>query len=166
MSYFKVTSPSSGSTTPCEVSSDILCPPSTPPSSPPPARKKRRRLTTKPSYQRTPDTEDDSERDVSGSATENEPSERSRTVVLSEAGAPKLNQQDKSKESRANKNTRKPKPATVQTTLVLSLNETGFVECQECNMLYNSLHEKDVKLHARRHAAVLRKAKMGMPEKH
>ncbi|KAK8087874.1 hypothetical protein PG997_002835 [Apiospora hydei] len=174
MSYFKVTSPSSGTATPCEVSSEAIHPPSTPPSSPPTLsrdRKRRRRLTTKPSYQTTPELE--SERDASESAAEDEPEKRSRAaVVLNEASAQKLNQQDQSEESRseagkrgATKKTAKPKKTgTVQTTIVLSLNETGFVECEECNMLYNSLHEKDVKLHARRHATVLRKAKLGKKE--
>ncbi|KAK8021615.1 hypothetical protein PG990_006753 [Apiospora arundinis] len=178
MSYFKVTSPSSGNATPCETSSDALCPPSTPPSSPPlllDGRKKRRRLTTKPAYQTTPDPEEDEEeRDASEPTTDNGSAKRLRTMVLGEVAALKLNEKDKSEEESrseagkrgANKKKKAPKPktATVQTTLVLSLNETGFVECQECNMLYNSLHEKDVKLHARRHAAVLRKAKMGIAE--
>ncbi|KAK8050721.1 hypothetical protein PG994_012451 [Apiospora phragmitis] len=176
MSYFKVTSPSSGSATPCEVSSEAVNPPSTPPSSPPSLsthdRKRRRRLTTKPSYQTTPELE--SERDASEPAAEDESKEKpgATTVVLSEVATQKLNQQDKSEESRleaekrgTTKKMAKPKKtATVQTTIVLSLNETGFVECQECNMLYNSLHAKDVKLHARRHAAVLRKAKLGEQE--
>ncbi|KAK6863809.1 hypothetical protein PG995_000337 [Apiospora arundinis] len=174
MSYFKVTSPSSGNATPCETSSDALCPPSTPPSSPPlllDGRKKRRRLTTKPAYQTTPDPEEDEEeRDASGAHHR----QWIREEVKDHVAALKLNEKDKSEEESrseagkrgANKKKKAPKPktATVQTTLVLSLNETGFVECQECNMLYNSLHEKDVKLHARRHAAVLRKAKMGIAE--
>ncbi|KAK8140174.1 hypothetical protein PG984_000240 [Apiospora sp. TS-2023a] len=170
MSYFKVTSPSSGTTTPCEISSEAVDPPSTPPSSPPALshdRKRRRRLTTKPSYQSTPELE--SERDASESAAEDVPKKGVKTLALSDVAAQKLNQKDQSEESRSETAKRGPtkkiaktkKTATVQTTIVLSLNETGFVECQECNMLYNSLHEKDVKLHARRHAAVLRKAKLG-----
>lgn len=173
MSYFKVTSPSSGTGTPCEISSEAVDLPSTPPSSPPALshdRKRRRRLTTKPSYQSTPELE--SERDASESATEDAPNKRSKTLALSEVGAQKLYQKEQSEESQsesgkggATKKIAKPKKtATVQTTIVLSLNETGFVECQECNMLYNSLHAKDVKLHARRHAAVLRKAKQGEKE--
>ncbi|KAK8055620.1 hypothetical protein PG993_000847 [Apiospora rasikravindrae] len=175
MSYFKVTSPSSGSATPCEVSSEAVHPPSTPPSSPPAlsheSRKRRRRLTTKPSYQTTPELE--SERDASEPAAEAELEKSPKALAFSEVGAQKLNQQDKSEESRSEagkrgttRKTAKPKKtATVQTTIVLSLNETGFVECEECNMLYNSLHEKDVKLHARRHAALLRKAKLGEYER-
>ncbi|KAK8035812.1 hypothetical protein PG991_001885 [Apiospora marii] len=174
MSYFKVTSPSSGTATLCEISSEAVDPPSTPPSSPPALshdRKRRRRLTTKPSYQSTPELE--SERDASESAVEDVPEKRVKTLALSDVAAQKLNQKDQGEESRseagkrgATKKTAKPKKtATVQTTIVLSLNETGFVECQECNMLYNSLHEKDVKLHTRRHAAFLRKAKLGEKEK-
>ena len=61
----------------------------------------------------------------------------------------------------ANANTKpkpKPKPAaaTVQTTLSLSLSDSGFAECKDCNMLYNPYHEKDAKLHARRHAAMIK----------
>lgn len=174
MSYFKVTSPSSGTATPCEISSEAVDLPSTPPSSPPALshdRKRRRRLTTKPSYQSTPELE--SEKDASESAAEDAPEKMIKTLALSDAAAQKLNQKDQGEESRSEARKRgatskiaKPKKtATVQTTIVLSLNETGFVECQECNMLYNSLHEKDVKLHARRHAAVLRKAKLGEKEK-
>ncbi|KAJ2972777.1 hypothetical protein NUW58_g9114 [Xylaria curta] len=50
------------------------------------------------------------------------------------------------------------KQMSVQTTLSLSMNETHYTECKECGMLYNHLHEADVKYHARRHAA-LRRAK-------
>ena len=62
------------------------------------------------------------------------------------------------KKSARTKTNPKPKPtATVQTTLSLSLSSdaSGFAECRDCNMLYNPYHEKDARLHARRHAALL-----------
>ncbi|KAI2624491.1 hypothetical protein GGS21DRAFT_322848 [Xylaria nigripes] len=46
--------------------------------------------------------------------------------------------------------------ASIQTTLSLSTNEPQYTECKECDMLYNHLHETDVKYHARRHAALRR----------
>lgn len=36
------------------------------------------------------------------------------------------------------------------------MSDQGFTECKECGMLYNPYHEKDAKLHARRHAAMLK----------
>ncbi|KAI1344447.1 hypothetical protein F5Y15DRAFT_366619 [Xylariaceae sp. FL0016] len=57
------------------------------------------------------------------------------------------------------KTSKATKVATVQTTLSLSITDQGFTECKECNMLYNPLHEKDARLHARRHAA-LRKVQL------
>lgn len=53
---------------------------------------------------------------------------------------------------------RRPRKATVQTTLNLSLaDEPGFTICKECEMLYNPLNEKDRKDHTRRHAAAMRR---------
>lgn len=52
---------------------------------------------------------------------------------------------------------------TASKQMTLSLGKVGtssFVECEICDTLYNTLHEADVKLHARRHAAVV-KAGMG-----
>ncbi|KAI0508821.1 hypothetical protein F5B22DRAFT_385698 [Xylaria bambusicola] len=60
----------------------------------------------------------------------------------------------KPRESRRREN----RTASVQTTLSLSTRETHYTECKECGMLYNHLHETDVKYHARRHAS-LRRAK-------
>ncbi|CAK7226999.1 hypothetical protein SEUCBS140593_006431 [Sporothrix eucalyptigena] len=51
-------------------------------------------------------------------------------------------------------------PATVQTTLSLAISggdSASVKECKECNILYNPLHEKDAKFHARYHASVCRK---------
>jgi hypothetical protein len=54
------------------------------------------------------------------------------------------------------------KIAAVQTTLNLSMNETVYTECKECDMLYNHLDKTDVKHHARHHAALVRaKARAG-----
>lgn len=48
----------------------------------------------------------------------------------------------------------------VQQTLSLSMSETGFTECRECSMLYNPLHEKDRRYHARQHAAIMKAREM------
>lgn len=57
---------------------------------------------------------------------------------------------------------RKATKATVQTTLALSLkDDPAYTICEDCEMLYNPLNEKDRKDHTRRHAAAVRKkAKM------
>ncbi|CAK7225739.1 hypothetical protein SBRCBS47491_005991 [Sporothrix bragantina] len=49
---------------------------------------------------------------------------------------------------------------SVQTTLSLAIaggDSASVKECKECNILYNTLHEKDAKFHARYHASVCRK---------
>lgn len=52
---------------------------------------------------------------------------------------------------------RRPRKATVQTTLNLSpADDPGFTICKDCGMLYNPLNEKDRKDHAKQHAAVMR----------
>lgn len=168
MNYFKVTSPSSVTASLCEQSSDAAAPPSsTPPSSPPVAeinRKKPRRLTTRPVR---PAQEDKSEGEAD---TESSKSDKtavesgSRTVALRESTISALNLQtssqdrrsDAGKRSGSKKQKTKPKQATVQTTLSLSMADKGFTECKECNMLYNPYHEKDVKYHAKRHAALVK----------
>ncbi|KAK6076556.1 hypothetical protein SCUP515_05385 [Seiridium cupressi] len=173
LSYFKVRSPSSGTTTPCAQSSEPLAPSSTPPSSPPAsetARKKRRRLTTKPPL-RTNMAEGDEADETNVDNTQGpdeSPPKRSQQdgPVLQIASTNTLNQKhrmeiyksDAEKQGGAKK--QKPnKKATVQTTLSLSLTEKQFVECTECNMLYNPYHEKDAKMHKKRHATVLKSKK-------
>ncbi|CAK7239055.1 MAG: hypothetical protein STHCBS139747_000476 [Sporothrix thermara] len=50
--------------------------------------------------------------------------------------------------------------ASVQTTLSLAIaggDSASVKECRECNILYNPLHEKDARFHARYHASVCRK---------
>lgn len=49
--------------------------------------------------------------------------------------------------------------ATVQTTLALT-DDPAFTICNDCEMLYNPLNEKDKKEHTRRHAAALRRKRM------
>ncbi|KXJ90277.1 hypothetical protein Micbo1qcDRAFT_74596 [Microdochium bolleyi] len=61
------------------------------------------------------------------------------------------------KSSTAHPQRRKQRPeAMIQQTLSLSMSEKGFTECAECSMLYNPLHEKDRRLHARQHAVVMK----------
>lgn len=83
------------------------------------------------------------------------------TNALNQAAAAQSDRRSEAgKRGKKSANTKpKPKPksaATVQTTLSLSLSDAGFAECKDCNMLYNPYHEKDAKLHARRHAAVVK----------
>lgn len=58
-----------------------------------------------------------------------------------------------------NKKKRKaPSKQTVQTTLALAIGgNAGMRECKVCDTVYNPLHPEDVKVHAKRHAGVVRK---------
>lgn len=58
-----------------------------------------------------------------------------------------------------NKKKRKAAPKqTVQTTLALAIGgNAGMRECKVCDTVYNPLHPEDVKVHAKRHAGVVRK---------
>ena len=83
------------------------------------------------------------------------------TNALNQAAAAQSDRRSEAGKRGKSANTKskpKPKPAaaTVQTTLSPSLSDSGFAECKDCNMLYNPYHEKDAKLHARRHAAMVK----------
>jgi hypothetical protein len=171
LSYFKVTSPSSGTASSCEQSSEPAIPSSTPPSSPPvhnaTGQRKRRRLTTKPVHQTgsgITDTAAELGTKETGLDTPPTGSEKSN-AVLRDVSTNVVNRQtvrtaDKSDfGKRGTKKRQKSTQATVQTTLSLSLTEKQFVECKDCSMLYNPYHEKDVKLHARQHAALKKTTK-------
>ncbi|KAI0128024.1 hypothetical protein BJ170DRAFT_399730 [Xylariales sp. AK1849] len=167
LTYFEVRSSSSSTTSRCEQLSEPALPSSTPPSSPPriqALRKKPRRLTTKPiraaalpeyglAVEETSDPILEEARGWEGNEAVREPSISS------------LNRQSRSEEDRrdtGNNETSKRqkfKQAAVQTTLSLSLTEKQFIECKDCNMLYNPYHDSDVRLHARRHAVILRAKK-------
>ncbi|KAI1464882.1 uncharacterized protein F4812DRAFT_143560 [Daldinia caldariorum] len=174
MNYFKVV-PSSPSCTPHspEPSSEPADPTCTPPSSPPVSnlqQKKRRRLTTRIVSRATSVEskmnymvdEDEKERGNEVDVGSTLPSNPSPT--LSEISSATLNlpvvkpkRQPDTKRERSMKKT--SKVTTVQTTLSLSIEDKGFTECKECDMLYNPLHREDAKYHAKRHAAIL-KAKL------
>ncbi|KAI1271175.1 hypothetical protein F5Y07DRAFT_27219 [Xylaria sp. FL0933] len=147
----------------------------TPPSSPPPLttrKRKARRLKTRVVTQRKDEGEGSDggqdNRDGEGKTgrTQNtEPPPHTQSPALSETTPNALNQKENvsmirpgGDKARGNKE-RKNKAASVQTTLSLSMNEAHYTECKECGMLYNHLHETDVKYHARRHAA-MRRAKV------
>ena len=178
LGYFKVVSPSSDSklhsTEPSSCGAD---PPSTPPSSPPPRAgskaKKRRRLRTRviPPNLDLDRSEEDNGTDTPDPNTDEitQPlKEPPSPGILGDASWNDLNKTTAQSDPRSEAGKRgkrgmsagagpKSKPtATVQTTLSLSLSDTGFTECRDCNMLYNPYHEKDAKLHARRHAAFLK----------
>ncbi|KAI0381271.1 hypothetical protein F5Y04DRAFT_79430 [Hypomontagnella monticulosa] len=180
MSYFKVVSPAPNITmhkseTPSE--STILS--STPPSSPPPPnlpRKKRRRLTTRVTSRAT--SEDSKTEDVMEGDDENGQPDvvddesilrKRRMEALSDASPDTLNRLPTNpKRLDAGKRgwgtVQGLKLATVQTTLSLAIDEKGFTECKECNMLYNPLHKQDAKFHARQHAAMLKAKKSNTPD--
>ncbi|KAI3318997.1 hypothetical protein HD806DRAFT_299653 [Xylariaceae sp. AK1471] len=168
----QVTTPSS------EPLSESTGPTITPPSSPPiitTKRKRVRRLKTRVVTQRIDDEETSDENKEGherkkqiGSIHDIEPPAHARPPALSEATPNSLNQPEsisrtRSKTSKRRENRRRDhKTASVQTTLSLSMTETGYTECKECDMLYNHLDKTDVKYHARHHAALLRaKARAG-----
>ncbi|KAH6653004.1 hypothetical protein BKA67DRAFT_659653 [Truncatella angustata] len=174
LGYFKVRSPSSETLSPCAQSSEPVLPSPTPPSSPPAlerARKQRRRLTTKPALctdQSTKDGrgEDESDHNDAGHTPkedeDEDEDEAQNHTVLTDTTTSSLNRKPSREPDRSDAGKRgaskkqKPQRASVQTTLSLSLTEKQFVECTECNMLYNPYHEKDVKMHKKRHAALLK----------
>ncbi|TGJ80936.1 hypothetical protein E0Z10_g7834 [Xylaria hypoxylon] len=146
----------------------------TPPSSPPvitTKKKRTRRLKTRVVAQRIGENEGSDEEQENqdsekrkGRIRDIDPPAHARPPALSEATPNTLNQSEgtsrtrseggKSRENRR----RESKTPSVQTTLSLSMSEVHYTECKECGMLYNHLHETDVKYHARRHAS-LRRAK-------
>ncbi|KAI1801258.1 hypothetical protein F4811DRAFT_469222 [Daldinia bambusicola] len=170
MNYFKVV-PSSSSCTPHspEPSSEPADPTSTPPSSPSISNlqpKKRRRLTTR-IVSRAASVESKMD-DVVGKNEKERGNEIDVDFTLSSNLSPasseissatlnlpvvKPKRQSDTKHERSMKKT--SKVTTVQTTLSLSIEDKGFVECKECDMLYNPLHKEDAKYHAKRHAAIL-----------
>ncbi|KAI0122783.1 hypothetical protein F4814DRAFT_220280 [Daldinia grandis] len=173
MSYFKVVSSLSGcALNSSEPSSEPVDPTNTPPSSPPvPAlpRKNRRRLTTRLKSRATSEesnieetTKNDGEKEITNGVDTGSMLSMISPYALSEVSSAIPNlpvteqniQSDMKKGERCMKKI--PKPATVQTTLSLSIEDKGFIECNVCNMLYNPLHKQDAKCHARRHAAMLR----------
>lgn len=50
---------------------------------------------------------------------------------------------------------KRSKSTPIQTTINLST-KPAFEECSMCRIVYNPLHPKDVKFHAKRHKAILR----------
>ncbi|KAI1505191.1 hypothetical protein F5X99DRAFT_307159 [Biscogniauxia marginata] len=165
--YFKkIDPPTSSSILPSEASSDNVEPAATPPSSPPmlsTQRKKARRLTTRAMARDSEESGDEvgkkkeSKTEHPATVTDKESSHLEGEGILATVSSRTLNQMDNLPKKRSEAGKR-GKVATVQTTLSLSMTDTGFAECKDCNMLYNPFHEKDAKDHARIHAA-LRKAK-------
>ncbi|KAI0475414.1 hypothetical protein GGR56DRAFT_512248 [Xylariaceae sp. FL0804] len=180
--YFKKIAPSTSSSTavPSDSPSAAGERASTPPSSPPPLstrRRKARRLTTRVASR-------DAEKDADGEPDEGSSKENEYPAIATKRSASRDNEEDPllSSKTRTSTSTRTRthlvdlsqeqaetrsqdqgrqstrRPATVQTTLSLSVNDSGYTECKDCGMLYNPFHSKDVKYHARRHAA-LRRAK-------
>jgi len=128
-------------------------------------RHRKRKLTTKPTEEAadggpvnvptgvlTPDSISEvAEEEVPSTAAEGtsgskRPEER-RAAKLGEAGA---------------KSSKTAQIAKVQTTLSLG-SKPGFVECKECNTVYNPLNRKDVKHHNKRHTLVGRKQAKAIP---
>ncbi|KAH8166825.1 hypothetical protein CIB48_g1378 [Xylaria polymorpha] len=146
----------------------------TPPSSPPiitKGKRRARRLKTRVVTQQIDEEEANEEEQENQDGKERirrtrevESPAHARPPALSESTPENLNQTRSTPSSRIHvgkpreNRRREKKQASVQTTLSLSMNEAYYTECKECGMLYNHLHESDVKYHARRHAA-LRRAK-------
>ncbi|KAI0018210.1 hypothetical protein F4780DRAFT_781643 [Xylariomycetidae sp. FL0641] len=168
--YFRPAPAASSSTPLREPSSEAHDRDITPPSSPPPLnikKRKARRLRTRVSSKGVDntengvDTEDQEGREEHGESTQKTATPSAHTDVLVEKDSDAMNQVEGThrKRRRAGKRgglSEGPKPPTVQTTLSLSATDTGFTECKDCGMLYNPLHAKDVKDHARRHASLHR----------
>ncbi|KAI5923019.1 hypothetical protein F4810DRAFT_234322 [Camillea tinctor] len=165
--YFKkIDPPTSSSMLPSEASSDNIEPIiTTPPSSPPALntrRKRARRLTTRAVSRdnaehgnEEDERTEESKEEKQVSAKIEELSSPENQDILTSVGSHALNRMETITRKRSEAGKR-GKTTTVQTTLSLSLTDTGFVECQECNMIYNPIHEKDAKDHARVHAALQR----------
>ncbi|RWA12519.1 hypothetical protein EKO27_g2586 [Xylaria grammica] len=173
--YFSkiIPQPSAAAPSSDSPSSDLLSdsnePTITPPSSPPviTTRKKRaRRLKTRVVTQRIDENEGSDEEEENqksgkriGRMRASNPPADTRPPALSETTPNTLNQSDGTLRPRSEGGKRREnKMPSMQTTLSLSMSEAHYTECRECGMLYNHLHETDVKYHARRHAA-LRRAK-------
>ncbi|KAJ8121408.1 hypothetical protein O1611_g10110 [Lasiodiplodia mahajangana] len=146
----------------------------TPPSSPPVIDVKRRvrRLKTRAITRHTDEREaSDGEREnyndsgCIGKMGDGRLCSKPPSSALSEMTPSTLNQTETITRSRSGngkpriKRRQEKKTASVQTTLSLSMTEAQYTECKECGMLYNHLHQADVKYHARRHAT-LRRAKI------
>ncbi|KAI1103694.1 hypothetical protein F4804DRAFT_217871 [Jackrogersella minutella] len=167
MSYFKVIPSESNTALPSsEPTSEPTIPESTPPSSPPTLdlqRRKRRRLMTRAIPRLTP--EDLNAEDIVEGEDDEEPDGKSdgskalasRKDALSDASLNALNRPATREKKRVEAGKRgRASKIIVQTTLSISTSDKGFVECKECNMLYNPLHKEDAKCHTRRHAAMLK----------
>ncbi|KAI0533783.1 hypothetical protein GGR58DRAFT_95601 [Xylaria digitata] len=142
------------------------------PPSPPdtPVRRSARRLKTRVVTRRIAESEDgeeeqetrDDEKHIGRIRDINVPSDAHAPLLEAKPNALNLNKGTSSTRPEGGKpreNRRQDaKMPLVQTTLSLSMSEAHYTECKECGMLYNHLHETDVKYHARRHAA-LRRAK-------
>jgi hypothetical protein len=128
---------------------------SSPPSSPPVPRvleKKKRRLGTRAVV--APSSPVLRSRDDSQASEDQDGDEQEQKVAEAKKVGEKNAAEDGTKVEQATK--RKATRATVQTTLALT-DDPAFTICNDCEMLYNPLNEKDRKDHARRHAAAVRK---------
>ncbi|KAK6953634.1 hypothetical protein Daesc_005939 [Daldinia eschscholtzii] len=170
MNYFKVvpSSSSCASHSPAP-SSGPVDPTSTPPSSPPTSglqRKQRRRLTTRIVSRATSveskaeDLVEEDEKERVNEVDTVSMSPNNSSQAFSEISSAILNlpviKPKRQPDTKRERNMKPSKPTTIQTTLSLSIDDKGFTECKECDMLYNPLHKQDAKYHAKRHAAILK----------
>ncbi|KAI1822232.1 hypothetical protein F4861DRAFT_412990 [Xylaria intraflava] len=157
-----------------ELSSEPTEPTITPPSSPPtitPMKRRTRRLNTRIATRHMDEigsNDEDDRHDEKGELTEIrgangvEPLTNVHYTTPSRTGSSTSDRPDNisgagsERDKRRGKRRREKRTASVQTTLGLSTTEPQYTECKECDMLYNHLHETDVKYHARRHAALQR----------
>lgn len=107
----------------------------------------------------TPSTSPMSKPDVGTDENKDEETAPHRPSI---AAKPKrrLNLHSSSYNGQASQKKRKTPPkrqSAVQTTLSLHIGAgAGMKECKECDTVYNPFHPEDVKVHAKRHAVVLK----------
>lgn len=124
------------------------------PSEAPPARKPGLHESTQSILNRAPDppqlaTTTNSQHPISPNQQENAVARKpKRRLILHD-----IHPQQQKKRAMAQKQ-------TVQTTLALAIGgNTGMRECKVCDTVYNPFHPEDVKVHAKRHAGVIRREK-------
>ncbi|EFX05226.1 hypothetical protein CMQ_3295 [Grosmannia clavigera kw1407] len=147
-------------------------PPPSPPRSPPTARpRQKRRLNIRPDIPDVSEKKAESdtktarpEEDAKGDGQDRQSQTGSGTTASSVRMRARMRARmlgmcglvDQEQQASARKKTPTP-AASTQTTLSLTIGGDAMKECTECNILYNPLHEKDAKFHARYHASLRRK---------
>ncbi|KAL1896798.1 hypothetical protein Sste5346_004431 [Sporothrix stenoceras] len=179
-----VSSPSANSSYSLDETAFTMDEPDSPPASPlwqgfEQRPRQKRRLTIRPDQQVKTTTEDDTTKDCDEKNVAQEVDEETKenipvapsfgSSVMAASSTRMRLRLGLSSTTTPSATTKKRKktsgPPSVQTTLSLAVaprnggssDSASVRECKECNILYNPLHEKDAKFHARYHASVCRK---------